>query len=143
MARFDFQSLTDSNCRPGFVTKASCSRFSSSTTASIRLCWFRGDSPDHNLGQSLHRRFLFLLFDITGYFGAPPPARGRNCDKSLVLAFFFCTNPVPLALPGRLFCAHANRTTRKRDDELEGLCSPCHWCSASADWLRPFHSCGT
>jgi hypothetical protein len=39
------------------------------------------------------------------------------------------------------FCAHADRTTRKSAAELEGLSSLRHWCSASADWLRPFHSC--
>jgi hypothetical protein len=52
----------DSDCRLGFVTKASCSFFSSLPTASIRLCWFMGDPADGTLQQSLHRQF-FPPFD--------------------------------------------------------------------------------
>ena len=141
-AHFDFRNLTDSDCRLGFVTKASCSLFSSSTTASIRLCWFRGDTADRKF-ETKPASEVFSPFRQAAYFGDPGLARSGIGDKSLVFAFFFCLNKVPLAVPDHLLLRTCGRTTKKGADELEGFCSTHYWCSASADWLRPFHSCGT
>jgi hypothetical protein len=59
-AYFDFWSLTDSDRRPGFVTKAWCSFFSSSPTASLRLCRFKDDPADRNLLQKPGSKVFFL-----------------------------------------------------------------------------------
>lgn len=87
--------------------------------------------------------FAVIFSSNQWFFRRSRAARSGICDKSLVLAFFFCPNQVPLDVPGHFFYSHANCTTRKNDAGLERVSSARHWCSASADWLRPFHSCGT
>jgi hypothetical protein len=105
-AHFDFQSLTDSDCRPGFVTKVWCSFFSSFPTASLWLCRFK-DAPAVSCDKSLARRSSSFRHCWSSR-QSPTDRRGIS-DKSLVLSFFFFPNQAPGLCRVTFSCAPAER----------------------------------